>query len=54
MSPDPVLAAFSRLRVWERDGQRAPHKPLLVLLTLGCWVRGDRGPYRYADGRPRA
>src|SRR4051812_37934768 len=52
MSPDltdPVLAAFSRLRVWERDGQRAPHKPLLVLLALGRWVQGDRGPYRYAD-----
>src|SRR5207237_1392947 len=53
MSPDtthdPTLSAFSRLRVWERDGQRAPHKPLLVLLTLGRWVRGDHGPYRYAD-----
>jgi putative restriction endonuclease len=47
-TPDAVLATFSRLRVWERDGQRAPHKPLLVLLALGRWVRDDRGPYRYA------
>jgi predicted restriction endonuclease len=48
-APDPALPAFSRLRVWERDGQRAPNKPLLVLLTLGRWVQGDRGPYKYAD-----
>jgi putative restriction endonuclease len=48
-TPGPAVAAFSRLRVWERAGQRAPHKPLLVLLTLGRWVRGDRGPYKYAD-----
>jgi hypothetical protein len=39
-APDPVLAAFSHLHVWER----APHTPSLVLLILGRWVRGDRGP----------
>src|SRR4051812_33411430 len=47
MSPGPVLAAFARLRTRERDGQRAPHKPLLVLLALDHWARGDRGPLRY-------
>lgn len=52
MASDPILAAFSRLKVWERDGQRAPHKPLLVLLALGRWVAGDRGPLRYADIEP--
>ncbi|MBA4189525.1 MAG: HNH endonuclease [Planctomycetaceae bacterium] len=46
---DPVLTAFSRLRVWERDGDRAPHKPLLVLLALGHWVQGCRGLIPYAD-----
>ena len=49
MSPDPAVAAFARLRVWERDGERAPHKPLLVLLALGRWAAGDRGPLRFAD-----
>jgi putative restriction endonuclease len=44
-----ALSAFSRLRVWERDGERAPHKPLLALLALGRWAAGDRGPYRYTD-----
>jgi DNA primase len=31
---DDVAAAFARLRVWERAGVRAPHKPLLVLYAL--------------------
>lgn len=44
-----VLDDFSRLRVWERGGQRAPHKPLLVLLALGRWVQGDHGPHRFTD-----
>jgi putative restriction endonuclease len=50
---DPVLAAFARLRVWERKDQRAPHKPLLVLLALSRWVQGERGPLRYADIEPQ-
>lgn len=38
--PDP-LAPFDSLRVWSRGGQRAPHKPLLVLYALGRLVRGE-------------
>jgi putative restriction endonuclease len=44
---DPA-AAFARLRVWERAGVRAPHKPLLVLYALGRWARGERA-VRFAD-----
>lgn len=44
-----VLAAFRKLRVWKRDGQRAPHKPLLALHALGCWAAGDHGPYLFTD-----
>lgn len=40
---------FSTLTVWQRGGQRAPHKPLLALLALGRWQRGERGPVRFAD-----
>ena len=46
---NPVLAAFTRLRVWERGGERAPHKPLLALLALGRWSAVDRTPLRFAD-----
>lgn len=30
------------LRVWKRGGQRAPHKPLLLLYALGRWSRGQK------------
>ena len=30
-----VLGRFAALRQHQRDGQRSPHKPLLVLLALG-------------------
>lgn len=32
---DAVFAQFQDLNVWHRRGERAPHKPLLVLLALG-------------------
>lgn len=35
MTEDELLSAMAKLRVWRRGGERAPHKPLLVLLMLG-------------------
>lgn len=38
-----------RITIWKRGGQRAPHKPLLLLLALGRWSRdpADRAlPFR--------
>jgi putative restriction endonuclease len=49
LEPAAVLAAFSRLKVWERGNERAPHKPLLVLLALGRWEHGERSPLKFAD-----
>jgi putative restriction endonuclease len=51
MSGESALVLFDRLNVWGRGGQRAPHKPLLVLYALGRWVRGERGdlPFREVD-----
>jgi predicted restriction endonuclease len=31
----PVVDQFAALNVWSRGGERAPHKPLLVLYVLG-------------------
>lgn len=48
MTPADVVDAVSRLKTGSRDGHRLPHKPLLVLLALGRWARGDRGPLPFA------
>lgn len=39
---------FEKLNVWSRDGERAPHKPLLVLLALAAFSRGQQ-QLRFAD-----
>jgi putative restriction endonuclease len=49
MTPDEALDALGRLKTGARDGQRLPHKPLLVLLALGRWAGGDHGPIAFAD-----
>lgn len=41
MTKPLVLNKFDSLNVWKRGDQRAPHKPLLVLLALGRWQHGD-------------
>jgi putative restriction endonuclease len=42
MSSEDILRRFDQLKVWKRgkNGERAPHKPLLVLYALGRWQRG--------------
>jgi hypothetical protein len=42
LSRESALGLFDRPNVWGRGGQRAPHKPLLVLRALGCGARGRR------------
>ena len=40
MSSDAILRRFDNLKVWKKHGERAPHKPLLVLYALGRWQGG--------------
>src|SRR6478736_3652870 len=49
MTSDEVVEAFGRLKTGSRDGQRLPHKPLLVLLALGRWASGDHEPIPFSD-----
>ncbi len=51
MTRDSILALFDKLNVWSRNGERAPHKPLLVLYALGRWSRGETAaiPFREVD-----
>ncbi|WP_404989756.1 phosphorothioated DNA-binding restriction endonuclease [Caballeronia sp. LZ029] len=42
-----ILQRFAELKVWQSNGERAPHKPLLVLLALGLFSRGIKDvPFR--------
>ncbi len=43
------LERFRRLRQWSQKGQRAPHKPLLVLLALGDVQCGRDRQHSFTD-----
>lgn len=49
MDANSALDHFDRLAVWRRGDQRAPHKPLLVLYTLGRWCRGDPAAVPFSE-----
>jgi putative restriction endonuclease len=49
MSHEALLSQFDKLNVWSRGGERAPHKPLLVLYALGRWSRGETADIPFAD-----
>jgi putative restriction endonuclease len=38
---DSIIKKFADLQRWKRDGERAPHKPLLILLALGRLYQGS-------------
>ena len=41
LSDQEILDRFSRITVWKRGGERAPHKPLLILYALARLQRGE-------------
>ena len=41
--------AFSELNIWKRGGERAPHKPLLLLYSLGRVDRNERRLISYEE-----
>jgi len=41
MQPEELKQAFQRIKMWQRGGERAPHKPLLLLYALGRIARGE-------------
>jgi putative restriction endonuclease len=38
---EAVLERFQQLTIWQKSGQRAPHKPLMLLIALGYLQRGQ-------------
>jgi len=41
MTKQEVQDRFANLNVWKKEGQRAPHKPLLALYAIGKCLRGE-------------
>ena len=48
-----ILARVESLKLWKRHGERAPHKPLLILLALGRLQRGEPRFARFTEIEPR-
>jgi putative restriction endonuclease len=36
-----IVVAFEQIKIWHRRGERAPHKPLLLLVALGRVSKGN-------------
>jgi putative restriction endonuclease len=47
MTPQAVIALLANTKKWKKGNERAPHKPLLLLLALGKLSRGDASPMPY-------
>ncbi|MCU0712568.1 MAG: HNH endonuclease [Pirellula sp.] len=44
-----ILGKFRNLKVWQRGDERAPHKPLLLLLALGRYAAGSNRLIKYSE-----
>ena len=49
MDRELILQKFRTLHLWQRDGKRAPHKPLLVLYAIGKLLRSESRLIAYSD-----
>lgn len=53
MTPDDLRRVFSELKTWKRRGERAPHKPLLLLYALGRVARKEPRLNSYEDTKEK-
>ena len=51
MQPEELKEKILNLRTWKQGGVRAPHKPLLLLYTLGRLVRNEPRLVSYAEAK---
>ena len=49
MTRSEFIQRLGQIKFWRRRGQRAPHKPLLVLLALGRIAQGQERLARYEE-----
>ena len=49
MNKDDFLNRLSNINIWKSGGRRAPHKPLLILYSLGRAQQGKKRLLRYSE-----
>ena len=49
MLPNELIEKIKNIRTWQSGDMRAPHKPLLLLYTLGRLTRGEPRLVSYAE-----
>ncbi|MBF0398960.1 MAG: HNH endonuclease [Desulfobacterales bacterium] len=49
MDRNLIKEKFKKITLWKRGGERAPHKPLLILHTLGLLLRNNERMESYED-----
>ena len=49
MTREEIIQRFQNLNLWQSEGQRAVHKPLLVLYAIGKLLRGENRLISYTD-----
>ncbi len=42
MDKEELLQRFSKIKMWAKGGERAPHKPLMIIYAIGQMQRGER------------
>jgi putative restriction endonuclease len=53
MNVEELLYNISNLTVWKKNGQRAPHKPLLILFALGQYQNHKKLELPYEEVRDK-
>lgn len=51
MNIEELMYKISHLSIWKKNGQRAPHKPLLILYALGQYQNHKKVHLAYEDVR---
>jgi len=49
MNQTEIIEKFSNINVWRRGDQRAPHKPLLILVNIGRLLSGKQRIVQFSE-----
>jgi len=49
MTSDEIRGGFNAITIWQRGGEKAPHKPLLARYAIARLLRGESRMIPYAE-----